>query len=591
MRRASSEELLGAAGLVLAGVGVRIAFTSAFPSEPLSDFRGLVLFGVRLKEEGLAVPGWHWVQFNPGLPLIFSVLFRLFPHGVTAVARTATAAASGLAALLPYVIWRGVIAWRWRLLAGLLLALWPGQVLFSGIPAQENWAILPVVAVSALAVSRLRDPADEGHPVASGLLYAAAVAIRQESLVFMVPPALAAAGLPARGPSGTGRLWRFAAAAAIPLALLAFERRAATGRFAVTTEHGGLGVLGTLVPGRAAGGWADPTVYVASVEPGLLKDPGALRRAAWRLSLHEAARRWRYHLFRAGVTAWRLAVRSDADDVFWALEAPGAVASERRSAAASLARIARPLLRIELALVSGLFAASTALALARRDLGVLVLAAAVLLKLLVQVVFSPLGRLMVPAIAIELLVLVLAAQSLAARGTRRERLFFTAVGLGLAAVLLLGDGPLEGLAARKDEAPPRLTRFPLAIAGGGGWVECVVGEGFVAAISDRVLIAPAGPAGSPASRVACRLPELSEAGLELDVADEGGPLPRIEVDGAARKAAAPLPVPGWRRVRLSEPFDRSPREVVVDGAGRSLEFGFVRRDVRARPLPRDRALP
>ena len=94
-------EVLGGAVLALLGVGLRMAFCAAFPTDPVSDFRGLVLFGVRLRDEGLAVPGWHWVQFNSGLPLLFSALFRVFPHGVGAVARVATATATGLAGLLP----------------------------------------------------------------------------------------------------------------------------------------------------------------------------------------------------------------------------------------------------------------------------------------------------------------------------------------------------------------------------------------------------------------------------------------------------------------------------------------------------------
>jgi hypothetical protein len=51
----------------------------AFPTIPFSDFRALIDFGARLRDRGLAAPGWGWVQFNPGLPLILSVLLRAFP--------------------------------------------------------------------------------------------------------------------------------------------------------------------------------------------------------------------------------------------------------------------------------------------------------------------------------------------------------------------------------------------------------------------------------------------------------------------------------------------------------------------------------
>src|SRR5262249_40928841 len=145
------EEAAAAAALVLAGVGLRLLVVTLYPTEPLSDFRGLVLFGVRLRDEGLAVPGWHWVQFSPGLPLILSGLFRLFPPGVAGGRRPATAVATGLLPLAPFLLWRPILSLKGRVLAGALLALWPGQVLFSGVPAQENWALLPTVVLGCLA--------------------------------------------------------------------------------------------------------------------------------------------------------------------------------------------------------------------------------------------------------------------------------------------------------------------------------------------------------------------------------------------------------------------------------------------------------
>jgi hypothetical protein len=88
-------DLAGAALLVVLGVGLRLAFLRAFPTLPLSDFRALIDFGIRLRDRGLAAPGWGWVQFNPGLPLILSVLLRAFPSDPASAARIATAAVTG----------------------------------------------------------------------------------------------------------------------------------------------------------------------------------------------------------------------------------------------------------------------------------------------------------------------------------------------------------------------------------------------------------------------------------------------------------------------------------------------------------------
>ena len=331
MEQGLRRDLRGAAFLLALGVGLRLWFCAAFPAQPFSDFAGLIAFGLRLRDEGLFVPGWHWVQFNPGLPLLLSMLFRVVPHGTAQAARVATAVFTGLTPLLPFLIWRPILAFRWRMAAGLALALWPGQIFFSGVVAQENWVLIPAVALAALAVRVLREPGSDGYPIAAGLLLAAAAAIRQEMLVVMLLPALAGAGLGRRDGRRAARAARLAAAALVALMLLAAQRHAATGRFAVTTEHGGLSVLGTLVPGSAVAGWVDPTLFVASVEPALLRDPVALRSATWRLAAREFARRYRFHAFRASVAALRLVVESDAINLYWGLEAPQAFAPTRRA--------------------------------------------------------------------------------------------------------------------------------------------------------------------------------------------------------------------------------------------------------------------
>src|SRR5262245_29379005 len=190
-------DVAGAAVLALVGVGLRLAFNAAFPARPFYDFQALIEFGLRLRDHGLAADGWYWAQFNAGLPVLLSVLFRFAPNDPASAARTATAVMSGLLGLLPFLGWRSVLRFRWRLLAGGLLALWPGQVFFSGVVAQDNWVLLPTVALGTLAVRRLHG-GRAAHPILAGVLFVGAAAIRQE-MALSLAPVVVAAVLPAPG--------------------------------------------------------------------------------------------------------------------------------------------------------------------------------------------------------------------------------------------------------------------------------------------------------------------------------------------------------------------------------------------------------
>jgi len=465
------DEAFGAALVIGLGVGLRLAFVRVFPTIPVSDFRVLIDFGTRLRDHGLAAPGYGWVQFNPGLPLALSVLLRIFPSHPEGAARAATAVVTGLIGIAPFVLWRPFLGFRWRLAAGLALALWPGQIFFSGVVAQENWALLPVVALASLGVRGARVPHLRPHPVATGLLYAAAGAIRQELLVVLLPLVFPAAGVWPRRSGALRPLALLAVSAGLPLLLLAAERRAASGRFALTTEHGGLGLLGTVVPGAAADGWIDPKPYMAVRRPELRGDRKAMREAAAGLALEEWRRRWRYNVFRTGVRSMRLLADSDSENLFWSVGAVETLSPERRGSGNAFASTWAPLLRVELAAISGLFAAGVFLGVRRRDPAILLLAAAVLLKVAVQAVVSPMGRLMVPAIALELLAIALAASSLGP-STRRERVRLLCTAVAVTAFLLLATPPLRALARRKDEASLQVRRPPLAMAG-GGWARRV----------------------------------------------------------------------------------------------------------------------
>lgn len=550
-------EAIGATLVVALGLGVRLAFVRVFPTIPVSDFRALIAFGTALRDHGLAAPGFGWVQFNPGLPLVLSVLFRIFPFYPEGAARAATAVVTGLTGLAPFVLWRPILALRWRLLAGLALALWPGQVFFSGVVAQENWALLPSVSLACLGVRGARLPHGRPSPVAAGLLYAAAGAIRQELLIVLLPLVLPAAGFWPRRTGTLRPLLLFVASAGVPLLLLAAERHEASGRFALTTEHGGLGLLGSVVPGAAADNWIDPKPYVAARQPELLRDRKAFRESAVGFALAEWRRRWRYNVFRAAVSSMRLLGDSDAENLFWSVGATDALPAERRASGDAFASEWGPRLRVELASITGLFTAAVLLGLHRRDFAILMIASAVLLKVVVQAVISPMGRLMVPAIALELLAVALAAPLLK-YSTGRGQALLLCVALAVAAFLLLATPPLRALARRKDEAPLPVRRFPLEMIG-GGLAECRVESGRLVGFEWRrahLAFASQSPSAGELARVTCELP-AEHGPLHLRLEDtfarsgyRGRIEERVEADGRealARDIGGPAGAAGLER--------------------------------------------
>ncbi len=422
-------------------------------------------------------------------------------------------------------MWRGVATLRVRFAAGLLLALWPGQIAFSGVVAQDNWVLLPSVALACLAVRVLLSAETGGHPVAAGLLYAAAVAVRQEMLVVLLPLALAAAWpRPRRGLSRNAAVLLLAAG--LPLLALAAQRRAATGRFALTTEHTGVTLLGAFVPGASAAGWIDPRPWVASVDPALLEDDARLRAGALRLALSEASRRPRFHLLRIGTETAAMAIKGERENLFWSLLGPGVLPAELQSRASWFARRAGPLLTAELAIIQGLFAAAVVVGILRKNRAILVLAAAVALKVGIHAVVSPMARLLVPATAFELLAIPLAAAELPALG-RRACLALMAVGFGLPAALLLAVPPLQARLRRADVDFPRTYRFSLQIEGSPGRVDCAVDAGRLSELDSRHAVIETfspDPAPGDRARAVCALPEIPPGGrLVLRFEDAYGP--------------------------------------------------------------------
>jgi hypothetical protein len=429
------------------------------------------------------------------------------------------------------------------------------------------------VALGALAVRRLRRPEEGTHPVAAGLLFAAAVAVRQEMLFVLAPPLLAAS-LSRRDLRRSAI--RLAAAAGIPLLLLAAQRGLATGRFALTTEHGGLAFLGSFVPGAAAAGWIHPGPYVASVEPEALESLDRFRASAGRLAWREARRRPAFHALRVGTAALRLARESDRENLYWSVADADVLPAARREAGARLVRLLRPWLELELGVVQGLFLAALLVGFVRRDGAILLLGLSVVLKVGLHAVASPMSRLVVPATALAILTIPLGAAALA-RTSPRVRAAAATIAVAVPLFLALLVPRLEAAVASRDRDEPRTYRFPLEIAGSAERARCEMREGRLRDLQwDYATIETfaADPKPGERARVTCRLPPLSAGEtllLRLEDRYAAGGLPgriveRVEAGGreVLFHDIADKPYAGWLTVPVAEDADPPGRPIEIE---------------------------
>jgi hypothetical protein len=565
-------DAVAAAVLALLGIGIRLAFVEAFPAQALSDSIKLIAFGRVFRDQGLLPSTNYWTDFNPGLPIILSVLYRFFPDGSAVVARTATTVVAGLVGLIPFLLWRRVLPFGWRLCAGLLLALWPGQVFFSGIVVQDNWVLLPGIALCALAVRVLRDQTNVGQPVAAGLLFGAAVAIRQEMILALLPPLLAAGVPRAHSRLRSSSLVRMSLAAGIPILLLASQRYAATGRFTIATEHGGMAFLGTFAPGSFKDGWTNPRDFIASIEPTLFADPIRLRTASYRLAWEEAKRHPGFHTVRIAAMVPYLALVADAENLYRAISWRGGLPEGLQPRAERFRRTWDPLLKVELAVIQGLFLATLMLGVWRRDSAILVIAAAVALKVLVHVLMSPMSRLVLPAIAFELLAIPLGGAALGEVSPRRRKILAVVAG-GVPILLLTLVPSVQRAIEAVQLSEPRVSQFSLEIPGRGS-VTCTLDAGALLCLNPGEARLETRSDPGDAARAVCTLPPLDPGEpLTLRLRDNYSPgglpgrmIARVFVDGRQilRYDLAAKPGSGWLEIPLVAPDRPPPSTVTVE---------------------------
>lgn len=473
--RSRTLEALSGALLVALAFGARLWFTSVFPTEPISDFAHIVAFAVRLTEEPFAPSFSGWSTFGIGVPLCLSLVFRLVPGDPGTVARYATVAVTSLAALAPFLFWRGLLSLRARFVASALVSLWPGLVFVSGVVSQDNWVQLPTVVLVCLCV-RAVSSAREAYPIVAALTFVTAGAMRQEMLLALLPAALGAAGLwqpVRRWPRAQALV--FAAVTALSLGAVATMRWAGTGRFALTTEHGGLAVLGAATPGAGLAYWAPARGYVAALAPELVDDPDRLLSESWRLAGKELLRRPPFHAVRMYSAAINNLLRTDSSGTFWAIGADEALPPALRARGQALQVAAAP--RLQTATRAWLLAVAIASALAVRwrshPLGLVALC--IFLKVAVHGVTAAQPRYFMVVTVLGLLSLGVVVDEWPRCLGKTGVVPFLIGGLLAAGLTKLGERA-EAYVLAHDEQPT----YRFALRSKGAWLSCIVSEGLLA---------------------------------------------------------------------------------------------------------------
>lgn len=570
--RNQAREWAGLAAVAVAGLLPRLVWVERVPTRPFSDFHDLVEFGVHLTRSWAARPS-DWLQFNAGLPLLLSLILRVFHGNPAVVARYATAVATGVVPMIPYLVWRGVVSLRARLTAGLLLAVWPGQIFFSGVVAQDNWLLLPAVALGALAVRELASD-ERGFPVVSALLFGLSVAVRQEMLVALLPLALAAAGV-FSGRSGLARrILAWTGLSALLLLALAGWRYAGSERFALSTSFSGISVLGTFVPGAGLD-WTTPVPYVASVAPEVLEEDQGLARHAFRLTFREALRRPRFHAVRIFAASVKPLLWSDAGDLYWSLQADEALPASEHAWSLRFSTAVAPFLKDEALLALVLTAAAAWLAIRRRSWTILALLSFIVLKLAIHAILvSQQARYNVPVTAFEFLVIALGLDAAVSTSRHREALGAVAGSALVVGLWIFAGAKAQAWVLTHDE---QITyRFTIFDPASPAELRCSMARGLLKDLKrDEAAIEFLRPDPAPGETVEaeCRLvPAGATRPLDLEVEDtfSGGGFPgRIEqsvlLDGReawSQDIAAQSGV-GRSRIRLAIAGGTPPETIAV----------------------------
>jgi hypothetical protein len=431
------QELTWLGLILIAGLSLRLLFIRFFPTIPFSDFLSLLDFAIVFRNDWLAKNAWQWRYFSPGLPLILSVVLRFVHESPETVGRWTTALVTGLVPVLPYLFWKDIFSARTRIIAAALLALWPSQILFSSILAQDNWIIFPTVAISVLAVRVLAIKKEGYTPIVAALLYALTSAIRQEMMIVLFPATITAILAGERRNRLRNLLVGSLIISTIFIALI-LQRGLATGFYTFRTEHFGKAILGAYVPG-AGMGWIDPIPYVEATYPELIKngDPDSkLAQEGLRITWHEFVRRPRFHVIRIFGSTLTNLFEMDEQLVWWSL-GEGMLPPRYQNNVSRLTKNLLPLLKFYPVMINMLFACSLFFVLSHRLLlkWITPILATIALKIGLHAVIVSQSRYYLVVIALEILVISVVWDSMLKK--ENWRLSLRSVILGIVSILLL----------------------------------------------------------------------------------------------------------------------------------------------------------
>lgn len=390
--------------IVGASVGLRLALIEAFPTQPISDFSSIVSFSTAMANEGpTAGRQVFWSVFNGGTPTLLSAVLHIVGGDPVVTARMATAIMLGLLPLLPICMLRNALSPSARLLSGMLVAFFPALVIFSGVVAQDNWLMPPLLALACLAIRNCRIISAGGYPVWSAIFWCLAGFVRQEMFVVAFPIALLAAW-PWNDSFRRLRVMSYFVCVSILLMLaIATQRYAATGDFSLTTRHAGLAMLGSYVPGVGFS-WTHSQVYIASLKHDERDWRTRSEEDGVQLAFAEIAKRPAFHLIRRLGALFQTATGADGSLVSWSLTGPGTQSSETEARAERFSQQINPVIQIGLLLLHALFLAALPIAWRQRDPAMLAIGLVVALKVGIHFLIALQARFILSTVPLEILV-------------------------------------------------------------------------------------------------------------------------------------------------------------------------------------------
>jgi len=391
--------------IVIAGLLPRVLFIKAFPTLPTSDFLNLLNFSILMRDNWLAKDAWQWHYFSPGMPLITSVLLRFTQRSPETIIRWATVFATGLVPLVPYIIWRNVFTLRTRIMAALLLALWPGQIIFSGVFAQDNWIIFPTVALTTLTI-RILVLQERGFPVWAALLYGITVSIRQEMMIALLPVTIIAA-IGVKKQKWIANFTIGAFVTLIVFLLLVLQRGMATGRYALSSDHLGVSILGSYIPGAGIG-WISPIQYVETTHPEIMEQ-GILEEKALELTKNEFMNRPMFHIIRVIISSSNYLIDIDKELRWWSLS-PDVLPKQAKEHINPFVAWANPILSYYPSVIHAFFIGAIFIIIHKRNLLQITwpVLLTILLKLGLHAVIVSQPRYFLVVIALEMLIISIA---------------------------------------------------------------------------------------------------------------------------------------------------------------------------------------